>query len=80
MQGTKGQGVHQASQNCHSVYSRPTVLYKSTTYITIMKLFCETRPIEVMGLGEIGHVIVWRILPLHTIATHIAALSNSQIY
>jgi len=47
----------------------------STTYITTMKLFCETRdvtrPIEVMGLGEIGHVIAWRICrrtrSLHTL-------------
>ena len=45
-----------------------------------MKLFCKTRPIEVMGLGEIGHVIAWRILPPHMIAAHIAALSNFQIY
>jgi hypothetical protein len=43
-----------------------------------MKLFCETRPIQVMGLGEIGHVIVWRFLPLA--AAYIAALSNSRIY
>ena len=27
-----------------------------------------------MGLGEIGHVIAWRILPPHTIAAHSAAL------
>ena len=33
-----------------------------------------------MGLGEIGHVIAWRILPPHTIAAHSAALSNSRIY
>ena len=24
--------------------------------------------LEIMGLGEIGHVIAWRILPPHTIA------------
>ena len=36
--------------------------------------------VEVMGLGEIGHVIAWWILPPHTIATHSAALSNSRIY
>jgi len=41
-------------KNRHGVYYRPTVLYKSTTYLIIMKLFCETRPIQVMGL--IGHV------------------------
>jgi len=33
-----------------------------------------------MRLGEIGHVIAWRISPPHTIATHCATLSNSQIY
>jgi len=33
-----------------------------------------------MGLDEMGHIIAWRILPPHTIAAHIAALSNSQIY
>ena len=33
-----------------------------------------------MGLGGIGHVIAWRILPPHTIAAHSAALSNSRIY
>ena len=38
------------------------------------------RQIEVMGLGEIGHVIAWRIWPPHMIAAHSAALSNSRIY
>jgi len=50
-----------------------------------MKLFCETRPIQVMGLGEIGHVIAWAAYDRRThcrifqFPDSLAALSNPRI-
>jgi hypothetical protein len=48
-------------KNCHSVHLRSfNILYNllHTCVLNNMKIsICETRPIEVMGLGKIGHVI-----------------------